>query len=79
MPMPAQRQQPSHDLRQVEPLRDAEAEMRGGFGGPRTPQPAPAADAVLHAEDGVRWLGLKRGRLRPGGHYARDQCFIVKS
>jgi hypothetical protein len=62
----AQRQQAPDDFGQVEPLGDAEAEMRRGFGGACPPQPASAGEAPLYAEDGVGRLRLRPGRGEGG-------------
>ena len=67
-PDAAQRQQAADDLRHVEALGDAEAQLRCGFGAIDPPQPSTAAEAALHPQNRVRRLRL---RLRPGGEGAQ--------
>ena len=66
-PDAAQGQQPPDDLRQIEPLGETEARMRRGFGALDAPQPAAAAEAPLHAQNGV-W---RFRRLRERGESAQ--------
>jgi hypothetical protein len=58
----AQGEQPPDDLRQIEPLGDAEPELGDRLGGFRAPQPAPAGEAALDAENGGRRLRRGPGR-----------------